>query len=67
MASPRATPPIKQRLIAALADLPDDASFDDAIERLHFVYSVELGLADADAGKLIPHEQVKQTWREWAR
>lgn len=67
MASPSVTPPIKQRLMEALAELPEDATFDEAIERLHFVYAVELGLADATAGRLIPHEQVRKTWREWAR
>jgi predicted transcriptional regulator len=67
MASSSVTPPIKQRLIEALAQLPDDASFDDAIERLHFVYAVELGLAQAQEGRLIPHDEVKKTWREWAR
>jgi len=43
-----------------LQDLPEDASFDEAIERLVFLAKVEAGLAELDAGKGIPHEEVKQ-------
>jgi predicted transcriptional regulator len=67
MASESSTLPLKRQLIAALEDLPDTATFDDVLERLHFVYSVEVGLAQADQGMLIPHDEVKQSMREWAR
>jgi predicted transcriptional regulator len=67
MASESSTLPMKQQLIAALQDLPDSATFDDVLERLHFVYSVQVGLAQADRGMLIPHEQVKKDLRDWAR
>ena len=50
----------RDRILAALQDLPDDASFDEAIERLVFLAKVEAGLAELDAGKGIPHEEVKQ-------
>ncbi len=59
------TLPMKQRLLAAMQALPDNATFDDVIERLYFVYNVEAGLAQADEGMLIPHEQVKNSVREW--
>jgi len=50
----------RDRILAALQDLPEDASFDEAIERLVFLAKVEAGLAELDAGKGIPHEEVKQ-------
>ena len=50
----------KERIIAALEDLPADASFDDAIERLVFLAKIEEGLAQLDAGQGIPHEEVKR-------
>ena len=65
MASESSILPLKRHLIAALEGLPDTATFDDAIERLHFVYSVEVGLAQADQGMLIPHDQVKQRLHQW--
>jgi predicted transcriptional regulator len=50
----------RDRILAALQDLPEDASFDEAIERLVFLAKVEAGLAELDAGEGIPHEEVKQ-------
>lgn len=40
--------------------LPPEATFDDAIERLVFLAKIEAGLAELDAGKGIPHEEVKR-------
>jgi predicted transcriptional regulator len=50
----------RDRILAALQDLPEDASFDEAIERLVLLAKVEAGLAELDAGEGIPHEEVKQ-------
>jgi hypothetical protein len=58
---------MKRRLIEALEELPDSATFDDVIERLYVVYNVDVGLAQANQRMLIPHEQVKKSIREWLR
>jgi predicted transcriptional regulator len=50
----------RERIIAALRDLPEDATFEDAIERLVFLAKIEQGLAELDAGKGIPHDEVKR-------
>lgn len=50
----------RDRIIEALQDLPPDATFDDAIERLVFLARIEAGLAELDAGKGIPHNQVER-------
>ena len=54
------TPTARDRILEALQDLPDDATFDDAIERLVFLARIDAGLAELDAGKGIPHEEVKR-------
>jgi predicted transcriptional regulator len=54
------TPTTRERILEALQDLPDDATFDDAIERLVFLAKIDAGLAELDAGKGIPHEEVKR-------
>jgi len=54
------TPTARERILEALRDLPDDATFDDAIERLIFLSKIDAGLAELDAGKGIPHEEVKR-------
>jgi len=50
----------KQRILAALEELPDDATFDDAIERLVFLTKIEEGLAQLDAGQGVSQEEVKR-------
>ena len=50
--------PLKQRILDAVDDLPADATIEDAIERLVFVAKVERGLAQAEAGQLIPHAEI---------
>ena len=50
----------KEKILEALQDLPPDATYDDAIERIVFLAKVEEGLAQHDAGQGIPHEQVKR-------
>jgi predicted transcriptional regulator len=55
-----ATPTSREKILEALQDLPDDATVDDAIERLIFLARIDAGLAELDAGKGIPHEEVKR-------
>ena len=50
----------REQILEALQDLPADATFDDAIERLVFLAKIDAGLAELDAGKGIPHQEVKQ-------
>ena len=54
------TPTARERILEALQDLPDDATLDDAIERLIFLAKIDAGLAELDAGRGIPHEEVKR-------
>jgi len=48
----------KQKMVRAVRDLPDDASIEDAMERLLFLAKIERGIQQADAGQTIPHQKV---------
>jgi predicted transcriptional regulator len=50
----------RERMIEAIRELPEDASVDDAIERLVFLAKIEEGLAQLDRGEGIPHAEVKR-------
>ncbi len=50
----------KQRALEALRGLPDDATLEDAIERLCFLAKVEEGLRQSEAGDVVPHDEVKK-------
>ena len=58
---------IKERVLQAVQDLPDDASIEEAMERLLFLAKVERGLKQADAGQTIPHSQVKERMAKWLK
>ena len=50
----------KQRVMAAVKNLPDDATVEDAIERLCFFAKVKKGIRELDAGEGVPHDEVKR-------
>jgi len=50
----------KERVLEAVRDLPEDATFEDVMERLYFLAKVEEGLRQADAGDTVSHEEAKQ-------
>jgi len=55
----------KEKVIEAVERLPEDASIEDAMERLLFMAKVERGIQQADAGQTIPHSQVKERMAKW--
>lgn len=49
----------KQKVLAAVEKLPADATIEDAMERLYFLAKIDRGIADADAGRLTDHEELR--------
>jgi hypothetical protein len=58
---------VKERVIQAVQDLPDDASIEDAMARLLLSAKVERGVKEADAGHLIDHREVKERMAKWLK
>ena len=54
----------KGQIVKAVSDLPDDATLDDAIERLLFLSKIEQGLEQARRGETISHEEVRRRLEE---
>jgi hypothetical protein len=50
----------KKLLKDALDNLPDDATVEEAMERLLFLAKIEQGWVEADAGKTLSHEEVRK-------
>lgn len=50
----------KNLLKQAVDNLPADATVEEAMERLLFLAKIEQGIAEADAGKTISHEEVRK-------
>ena len=53
------TPQTKREIIQAIQDLPDDATLEDAMEKLYFLAKIERGLAQSEAGETISHAEIK--------
>jgi predicted transcriptional regulator len=51
-------PNIKKEARRLVEQLPDHASWDDLIYEIYVRQTVEAGLADVDARRLIPHDEV---------
>ena len=49
----------KERAIEALRTLPEQATIEDAIERLCFIVKIEEGLRQSDARQLVSHDEIK--------
>lgn len=56
-------PQTKQAVRDLLGKLPDDCTLDDVLYHVYVLQRVSRGLAEANAGQLIPHEQVEQELR----
>lgn len=51
---------IREKAIQVVQDLPDDASVEDAMERLLLPVKIERGLQQADSGQTIAHAHARE-------
>ena len=57
----------KELIIKAIQELPDDATLDDAMERLYLLSKVERGITQADAGVKVTQVEARQRMARWLR
>ena len=50
-------PNIKPGARALVDNLPDSATWDDLAYEIYVRQAIELGLADAEAGRTVPHDE----------
>lgn len=58
---------IKEKILNAVHELPDDATVEDAMEKLLVLAKVERGLMQADQGETITHQAMKDRMGKWLR
>ena len=56
---------IKEVAIKSIEELPEDATWEDIQERINFMAGIRKGLREMDQGKGIPHEKIREEFREW--
>jgi predicted transcriptional regulator len=57
----------RDKVIRAIRDLPDDASLEDAMERILLLAKIERGIQQADSGQTVPHAQVVERMAKWLK
>lgn len=56
---------VKDTMIEIIGRQPDDSSYDEILRELAFARMVQRGIADADAGRTVSHEEVKRKIESW--
>lgn len=56
----------KQMALAAIEQLPDEASIQDIAERMKFLAAIREGEEAADAGRVKPLDVVEEQLRRWS-
>jgi predicted transcriptional regulator len=55
----------KELVLEAVRGMPDEATIDQISEEIAILAAIRRGEEAADAGRLIPHEEVKQRLSKW--
>ena len=55
----------KDLAVKTIQELPDSATWADIEERIRFLAAIDRGLEDIRSGKVIPHEEVKESLKKW--
>jgi len=50
-----------------MPDFPDDASVDETADRLFLLQKIERGIAQADIGQTVSHEEALRRLSRWLR
>lgn len=53
--------------IKTIQELPDSATWEEIEERVRFLAAIDKGLEDIQAGKVVPHNEVKESLRKWVQ
>ncbi|MCH7735822.1 MAG: hypothetical protein IH872_00310 [Chloroflexi bacterium] len=58
---------VKDQILKAIQDLPDDATVESAMERLYLLYKIEQGIEQADRGQVVSQEEAKRRMEKWLK
>lgn len=61
------TQSVKDQILKAIQDLPDDATVESAMERLYLLYNIEQGIEQADQGQVVSQEEAKRRMEQWLK
>jgi predicted transcriptional regulator len=56
---------VKHKVLKAIEEMPQDVTFSDVMERLYFLYKIDRGLNQVEAGDTMSHKQAKKQIKTW--
>jgi predicted transcriptional regulator len=57
----------KEMVLSSVAELPNQFSIDDFVERLITIEKIEIGLEQVKKGMLLTQEEVKDKIKSWRK
>ncbi|MBS1259236.1 MAG: hypothetical protein MAG551_02303 [Candidatus Scalindua arabica] len=57
----------KEQAIKAIQDLPQNATIEDAMEKLYLLYKIDRGMKQADEGNKISQDEAKKKMERWLK
>jgi hypothetical protein len=57
----------KEQIIQAMEKLPEDATFDDAMDVLYLLHKIQRGIEQGEAGQTLSNEEVRKRVRKWLK
>jgi hypothetical protein len=55
----------KELVIHALRKLPEETSIEEILEEIEILAAIQKGEDAAEAGRVVPHEEVKSMFASW--
>lgn len=55
----------KKELLHSLDGLPERVAVEEAMERLFLLSKIERGCQEADAGKVLSHQEAERRMKKW--
>ncbi len=55
----------KELALETIQQLPEDASWQDIEDRIHFLAAIEKARGEVRNGEVVPHEEVRDLLRGW--
>ena len=58
-------PTVRDRVLRAVGEMPDGATYDDVMERIYMLQKIERGRRQIEAGEGVPHEEARRQMKRW--
>lgn len=55
----------KELAMATIQDLPENASWQEIEERIHFLAAIDKAREEVRRGEVVPHEDVRNLMGQW--